>query len=208
MRKRLSSHCHGMIRKIIIRLPLLLIKSLQKIRIFFYFLASTNRLQAGKVVRIQPVHLLGRGKISVEGTVNIGYFPSPMFMNTYAHVEARGVNSSIFIGDGTYVNNNFVTIAEHTSISIGKRCMIGTGVEILDSDFHGIRLVDRSRSQPEWAKPVVIGDDVFIGSNVRILKGVTIGDGSVVANASVVTKDIPPNVIAAGSPAKVLKEIE
>lgn len=86
--------------------------------------------------------------------------------------------------------------------------MIGTNVEIYDSDFHGIRVCDRVVSKVEWAKPVVIEDDVFLGSNVRVLKGVTIGRGSVIANGSVVIKDIPSSVVAGGIPAKVIKVIE
>ncbi len=197
-----------MVKKLRNRLALLWIGVFQKIRIAFYYASSSNKMESGKIIRIQPVHLLGRGRIIAEGNVKIGYFPSPLFMNTCAHIEARTATASINIGDGTHLNNNFVAIAEHTMISIGKNCKIGTSVEMLDSDFHGINLADRSRSRPEWAKPVVVGDNVFIGSNTRILKGVTIGSGSVIANSSVVTRDIPSNVIAGGNPAKVIKEIE
>ena len=56
-------------------------------------------------------------------------------------------------------------------------------------------------------KKVVVGQNVFLGSNVVILKGVTIGDNSVIANCSVVTKSIPENVIAAGVPAKVIRRL-
>ena len=57
------------------------------------------------------------------------------------------------------------------------------------------------------ASPVVIDDDVWIGFNCTILKGVKIGKGSVIAACSVVTKDVPPNVIVAGNPAKIVKSI-
>ena len=85
--------------------------------------------------------------------------------------------------------------------------MIGTNVEIFDSDFHGINLSDRNTSKPEWARSVEVGDDVFIGSNVRICKGVTIGAGSVIANGSIVTHDVPVGVIAAGNPAVIVRRI-
>ena len=72
---------------------------------------------------------------------------------------------------------------------IGKRVLIGANVEILDSDFHGLNIKDRGFSKADWAKPVVIEDDVFLGSNVRVLKGLTIGRGSVIANSSVVVHE-------------------
>lgn len=146
--------------------------------------------------------------VNFSGQINIGVFPSPLFFFTYAYIEARNINSKISIGDGTWVNNNFTAIAEYTSITIGKRVLIGTGVEVYDSDFHGISIKDRGQTKADWAKPVVIEDDVFLGSNVRVLKGVTIGKGSVIANSSVVVKDIPSGVIAGGNPARVIKVID
>ena len=85
--------------------------------------------------------------------------------------------------------------------------MIGSCVEILDSDFHGLSIEQRRMSKPEWARPVTISDAVFIGSNVKIMKGVSIGYGSVIANGSVVVSDVPAGVIAGGVPAKKLGEI-
>ena len=71
-----------------------------------------------------------------------------------------------------------MAVTEHTSITIGKRCFFGANGEIYDSDFHGIKIQDRRISDPKKAKPVLIGDDVFVGSNVKIMKGVKIGSGS------------------------------
>ena len=138
----------------------------------------------------------------------VGVFPSPSFLNTYAYFEARNESASITVGQDTWINNNFCCIAEHTSVSIGSRCLIGANVEITDSDFHGLAVNDRARSRAEWARAVSIGDDVFIGSNVRILKGANIGRGAVIANSSVVASDIPEYAIAAGVPAKIVREIK
>jgi len=135
-------------------------------------------------------------------------FPSPLFFSTYAYLEARNVTATISIGSGTWINNNFCAVADHSSIVIGSRCRIGPNVEILDSDFHGLRVEDRGLSRAEWAKAVSIGDDVFIGSNAKILKGVTIGSGSIIASGSIVTKDVPAGVIAGGNPARVIKAID
>jgi maltose O-acetyltransferase len=146
--------------------------------------------------------------MSVQRGVSIGVFPSPFFFSTYAYLEARQTSASISIGAGTWINNNFCAIAEHTSITIGKNCRIGANVEILDSDFHGIRIDERGLSSAEWARPVRVGDNVFIGSNVKIMKGVSIGSGSVIANGSVVSRDIPAGVVAGGNPVKVIKSLE
>jgi maltose O-acetyltransferase len=171
-----------------------------------YRLLSTCIVR-GRPTLYQPLQTAGSGVIEFSGQVKLGVFPSPFFFSTYAYIEARNINSKITIGDGTWINNNFCAIAEHSFINIGKRVLIGTGVEIFDSDFHGISTEDRGQSKADWSKPVVIEDDVFLGSNVRVLKGVTIGKGSVVANSSVVVKSIPPGVIAGGNPARVIKAI-
>ena len=128
-------------------------------------------------------------------------------MDSYAYIEARSATANVYFCSGTWINNGFRCIAEHTSITIGRNCLIGANVEILDSDFHGLRVVDRTASKPEWAAPVVIEDNVFLGSNVRVMKGVRIGEGAVIANSSVVVSDIPSNVIAAGMPARVVREL-
>ncbi len=156
----------------------------------------------------QPLLLIGLGTIKFDGKVVIGYFPSPHFLSTYAHIEARRVGSVITIGDGTSINNNFCAIAEHTRIAIGKNCRIGANVEIIDSDFHGLSPNTRSQSLAEWARPVEIGDNVFIGSNVKVLKGVTVGNGAVIALGSVVTKNVESNSIVGGNPAVFIRRLE
>jgi acetyltransferase-like isoleucine patch superfamily enzyme len=181
-------------------------RSLQVPRILFYKLVS-NVAVAGKPILRQPLQAVGRGIIEFHGEVNIGIFPSPYFFSSYAYLEARNPTARISIGNGTWINNGFSAVAEHTFIRIGERVLIGTNVEIIDSDFHGIMLVDRGFSKQEWALPVIVQDDVFLGSNVRICKGVTIGAGSIIANGSIVVKDVPSGVIAAGNPAVVIRRI-
>lgn len=93
-------------------------------------------------------------------------------------------------------------------IMIGDRVNIGANTTVLDTDFHPLDAEAR-RLHPQDAitKPVIIEDDVFIGMNCLILKGVTIGQGSIIGAGSVVTKDIPAGVIAAGNPARVIREL-
>ena len=92
-------------------------------------------------------------------------------------------------------------------IAIGNKCQIGDLVAIYDSDFHEISPATRNRSTGPSA-PVRIGNNVWLGSRVMVLKGVAIGDNSVIAAMSVVTKSVPPNSLAAGIPAKVIRSIE
>lgn len=100
---------------------------------------------------------------------------------------------------GTSFINNNCRIRCRKSITIGNNCAISHDVTIVDSDFHTIV------GSEEDGLPVHIGDRVWIGTRCLILKGVTIGEGAIIAAGSVVTKDIPAGVLAAGSPAKVIK---
>lgn len=179
----------------------------QASRIIFYRILSNAELKGQKPLLRQPMQAVGRGVIQFEERVSIGFFPSPFFFSSHAYLDVRNESAKISIGHDTSINNGFVAIAEHSHIKIGARVLIGTNVEIIDSDFHGIGVSDRHISKPEWARPVEIGDDVFLGSNVRICKGVTIGSGSVIANGSIVVQDVPSGVIAAGNPAAVLRSI-
>lgn len=184
-----------------------MLRLLQKTRIVKYrWLSSLNIL--GTPHLYQPLHAIGKGVLQFEGRVTVGYFPSPHFLSSCTYIEARHPSAIITIGDGTHINNKFTAIAEFSSIRIGKRVLIGANVEIIDSDFHGLKISERSVSNPEWCKPIDIGDDVFIGSNVKVVKGVNIGRGAVVANGSVVTKDVPALAIAGGNPAKVIGSVE
>jgi acetyltransferase-like isoleucine patch superfamily enzyme len=185
----------------------LLCRAIQSLRMLFFRLLSNNCPQ-GKPICYQPLQTIGKGQIVFGKNVRIGCFPSPLFFSSYGYIEARNPSSKISIGENTWINNNFSVIAEHTNIRIGRDCLIGTNVEIVDSDFHGIKVSERSISNYEMAKPVIIEDDVFIGSNVKILKGSIIGRGSIIANGAIVTGKIPTNVIAGGMPAKVLRVIE
>jgi len=111
---------------------------------------------------------------------------------------------SISIGDYVMISPG-TRISASESITIGHSVMMANGVYITDSDWHGI--YDRTR-RDDLRRPVVIGDNAWLGDNSTVLKGVTIGANSIVAARAVVTRDVPANVIVAGNPARVVRELD
>ncbi len=112
--------------------------------------------------------------------------------------------SRIAIGAGTFVNFGCVML-DVAPIRIGAHCQIATGVHIVTAT-HPIDPEPR-RAGWESAEPVTLGDNVWLGSAVVVCPGVTIGDDTVVGAGAVVTRDLPAGVVAAGVPARVLREI-
>jgi maltose O-acetyltransferase len=110
----------------------------------------------------------------------------------------------ITIGDDTFVNFNCVVL-DCAAIRIGARVLIAPGVQILAAT-HPLDIATR-RSGRELARPVTIGDDVWLGAGVIVNPGVTIGDGSVIGSGSVVVSDVPSNVVAVGNPCRVLRAL-
>jgi acetyltransferase-like isoleucine patch superfamily enzyme len=115
----------------------------------------------------------------------------------------KGANIKI----GSNVRMSGTTICAAESVIIGDRCVIGSNAIISDTDFHSLDPL--LRSSPDDArcairKPVLIGNDIFIGGGSVILKGVHIGDGAVIGAGSIITKDVPPRMIVAGNPAKLV----
>lgn len=162
--------------------------------------------QIGKACRMHvPVKMNGSGRIVINPSVCFGYHLAPKTGGGLILIQPRTLSSEITIGRGTTLGNN-LSIISCSNISIGEDCQIGEQVTIYDSDFHEISPETRNRSSGE-SLPVKIGNNVWIGSRVLILKGVTIGDHSVIAAGSVVTKSIPTRTLAGGGPAKAIRSI-
>ncbi|MGP4040458.1 2,3,4,5-tetrahydropyridine-2,6-dicarboxylate N-acetyltransferase [Gracilibacillus sp. D59] len=103
------------------------------------------------------------------------------------------INIGSVIGEGTMIDMNASLGGRAT---VGKNCHVGAGAVLA-----GV-------IEPPSAQPVIIEDGVVIGANAVVLEGVRVGEGAVVAAGAVVTKDVPPNTVVAGTPAKVIKEID
>ena len=101
--------------------------------------------------------------------------------------------------------NFCLTILDEALVTFGDDCFVGPNVSIYTA-CHSTNPVERNTRQ-EWAKPVTIGNNVWIGGSVTILAGVTIGDNCTIGAGSVVTRDIPANSIAVGNPARVVKQV-
>lgn len=179
----------------------------QYLRIIKYKILSNCKKVEGKPKFNQPALIAGQGMIFFGNKVTIGVSSSPLYYNGYAYIEARKEFSKISFGENVWINNSCSFISEGAGIQIGDNTLMGINCEFIDSDFHELTPHKRMSGTPQTAK-ITIGRNVFIGSNVKVLKGVTIGDNSVIANGSVVTKSIPGNVIAGGNPAKILKDLE
>lgn len=175
-------------------------------RVLKYKLLS-DFITTGKYNNIGPVLIKGKGNVSFGKNVNIGVLNSPYFHNSYAFIEARNTSSVIKFGNNIYINNNSCFISEGEEIVISDYVLIGTNFTVYDSDFHELNPQNRIKGIPNMAS-VYIKDNVFIGSNVTVLKGVTIGENTIIASGSVVTKSIPANVIAGGNPCKIIRLLE
>src|SRR5262249_4183280 len=114
--------------------------------------------------------------------------------------------AQIIFEEGSGMSGGSIT-ARSKTIRIGKNTLIGTDCVIFDSDFHVAWPPDgrTSYAGDEVDAPVTIGNNVWFGARCMVLKGVTIGDNCVIAAGSIVTKSLPPNSLAAGNPAKVVK---
>ncbi len=126
-----------------------------------------------------------------------------------------GSQAVLKMGNQVYLNEG-VHITCDIAVTIGNCCLIASDVVIMDDDGHPLESKNRrdywpktpeDRLQRSVGAPIDIADNVWIGTRSIILKGVTIGEGSVIAAGAVVTRSIPPKVLAAGVPARVIKTI-
>lgn len=120
-------------------------------------------------------------------------------VNRACILATKAENANIKIGNNCGFSGAAIT--SFVSVEIGSNVMCGANTFITDSDWHP---EDHRSGKP---KAIKIGNNVWLGLNVVVLKGVVIGDNTVVGANSVVTKDLPPNVVAAGNPCKIIRSL-
>jgi acetyltransferase-like isoleucine patch superfamily enzyme len=165
--------------------------------------AAAARWQLRRATRL-GANVRVRGRVSVQNHGRIRIGERVHFISTTVRTELVVFEGGeLLIGARTFVNYG-CSLAATGRVSIGADCLLGPYVNITDNAFHELR--DRAR-QPE-PRPVIIGNGVWIGVRAIILPGVTVGDGAVIGAGSVVTKDVPPNGVVAGNPARLLRVLD
>ncbi len=166
---------------------------------------STARFLGAPIVSKSPLSQIIIGPSCLICSVSIVY---RLGVNHPVILRTMKDGATIRIGEDTGMSGT--AICSMISVEIGARCMLEANTVIADNDFHPISPKNRrynTRLNDIDAAPVTIGSDVFVGTGAIIMKGVTIGDGSVIGAGSIVTGDIPAYCIAAGNPARPIRNI-
>lgn len=167
----------------------------------YFQIAKTAKIFVGGALHLNS-NAIGRSKaetllrmddqscLTVNGDFNIFY----------------GADISLYNGAKLTLGSGFINAGAQircgNSIEIGNDVCLGRNFFVQDSDFHSI--YDKEGNEKCNSAPVVIGNHVWIGANVTVLKGVTIGDNAVIGAGSVITKDVPANTAVAGVPGKII----
>lgn len=131
--------------------------------------------------------------------LNYSSFSNRIGLNHRCIITTMETGAKLIVGNNFGMSSSTITCFKE--IEIGDNVRIGANCVIADGDFH----MDDPRVNP--AKPIKICDGVWLGYGVIVMKGVTIGENSIVGMNSIVTHDIPANVVAAGNPVKVIRQI-
>lgn len=141
----------------------------------------------------------------VERMIHPNRYTSEAYVNYLRRNGAKiGKNTFFFAPKSTVIDDRRLTY-----IKIGQNCAITSGVQILCHDYSwSVLRASHDVILPDPGRPVVVGDNVFIGWNSIIMPGTTIGSNVIIGAHSVVTKDVPDNVVCAGNPAKVIMTLD
>lgn len=175
------------------------------LRIWKYKLLSDCSRVTGKPNLYLPLLLKGQGRISFGKNVQVGVSAAHFTYSSYNYLLVFDKDSEIVIGDNVVLANG-ASIQAASKITLGNNVMIGINCFLVDTDGHDLDPDKRMTGIPKTGD-ITIKDNVVIYYNSVVFKGVTIGENSVIGACSVVTKDIPPNVFAAGNPARVIRNL-
>lgn len=179
-------------------------------RIHNFFILRYRKVQInGKLIINGKIRIFGHGKIRIGENVIINSCLSSNPIGGDCQTVLSLKDSAVLtIGSGAGISN--AAIVCHNRVTIGSRTLIGGGTKIYDTDFHSLdyRVRGDYVNEQPVTRPVEIGEDVFIGAHSIILKGVTIGDRSIIGAGSVVTKNVGPDEVWGGNPAKMIRRLE
>lgn len=174
-------------------------------------LLKVNKVTYGKGLRLTGWPFIFRfsgSKITIgeDCKINSSFFSNLLGLYQRTILIARD-GGQIRIGD--HVGISGTTIYSRARVTIGNHSLIGANCKIMDNDMHSLDVEERNNDifSNLVCKNVTIGDNVFVGCNSIILKGTEIGDNCVVGAGSVVSGKFPANVVIAGNPAKVIREV-
>jgi acetyltransferase-like isoleucine patch superfamily enzyme len=160
-----------------------------------YCLRCATSIGVGvRVLGHAPV-VRNEGSLTLGNDVKLEAPVQPIFLRVFPGAE-------LTLGDKVAVNDG-ARIECTTAISVGKRARIGFGAVLIDNHFHE----PYDRDARPAGKPIVIENDVWIGSRAIVLPGVRIGEGSIVGAGAIVSKAVPPYVVVAGNPARVIRAL-
>lgn len=165
------------------------------------FFCVKKFIDAGRKIRIEE-------NVIIEPHVDLNFtgnaevkIKKGVIIRNYTEIKSEGFLS---IGENTLIGRNCI-LSCRDKIVIGENCLIAEFVSIRDHDHKHDSVNILINQQGYNDLPIIIGDNVWLGSKVTVLKGVKIGNNTIIGASAVVTKDIPSNVIAVGVPAKVVK---
>ena len=186
---------------------------------WFKVIMRATKVEYGKNLKLSGTPLIynkSGAKLTIgdDCTIKSSFLSNLVGLYSRTIIVTRRPGAYIHIGNNVGISG--ATIYARTGITIGDNVAIGGNVKILDNDFHPIEFEERNNllKDPRGgesdlipSKPIVIGNNCFIGCNAIILKGTVLGDGCVIGAGAVVSGTFAPNCVIAGNPARVIREL-